>query len=61
MERQSTSIRMTADGKRLLELLAKHLGISQSAVLELSIRAYAASHGVSDKPDVKEQPPDEQS
>jgi len=61
MERQSTSIRMTADGKRLLELLAKHLGISQSAVLELSIRAYAASHGVGDKQDVKEQPPYEQS
>src|SRR5262245_11598171 len=26
MEKQTTSMRMTPDGKRLLELLAKHLG-----------------------------------
>lgn len=36
-----TSIRMTAEGKRLMEMLAKTLGISQSAVLELAIREKA--------------------
>jgi predicted transcriptional regulator len=41
-----TSIRLSADEKRLLAALASTLGISQSAVLALAIRALAQHHGV---------------
>ena len=42
----STSIRISNEAKRLLELAAKRLGITQSAVMELAVREYAARHGI---------------
>lgn len=39
--KKQTSLRMSEEGKRLLELLAEKLGISQAAVLELAIREMA--------------------
>jgi predicted transcriptional regulator len=41
MKKTPTSIRMSDEGKRLLEALAEKLGISQAAVLELAIREMA--------------------
>ena len=41
-----TSVRLSAEAKRLLALLANTLSISQSAVLELAIRAMAKRTGV---------------
>jgi hypothetical protein len=46
MKRKPTSLRMTEEGKRLLELLAEKLGISQAAVLELAIRDMAKKEEV---------------
>lgn len=42
----STSIRISDEAKRLLELAAKRLGITQSAVMELAVREYAARQGI---------------
>jgi len=44
--KQSTSLRLTAEAKRLLALLAKKRGISLSATLELAIRSDAKREGV---------------
>jgi hypothetical protein len=41
MNKRSTSIWLSAEGKRLLGLLAQRMGVSQSAVLELLIREKA--------------------
>jgi predicted transcriptional regulator len=43
-----TSIRYTPEAKRLLELLAKKLGVSQTAVVEMAIREFAEKRGVLD-------------
>jgi predicted DNA-binding protein len=40
-EKRQTSIRMSQEAKRLLEKISKQLGISQSAVIEISIRQLA--------------------
>jgi predicted transcriptional regulator len=40
-KKRLTSIRLSPEAKRLLTLLARTLSISQSAVLELSIREKA--------------------
>jgi hypothetical protein len=40
-KKRLTSIRLSPAGKRLLEVLATQLGISQAAVLEVSIREHA--------------------
>jgi hypothetical protein len=40
-KKQLTSIRLSPLGKRLLEMLAAELGISQTAVLEMCIRGHA--------------------
>ena len=45
--KQLTSMRLSAEAKRLLLLLAQKLGISQSAVHELAIRDKAKQEGVS--------------
>ncbi len=42
-----TSIRLSEEGKQLRKLLAKKLGLSESAVVELAIRKLAESEGVS--------------
>jgi len=41
-----TSVRFSAEAKRLLALLAKKLSISQAAVLELAIREKAKRESV---------------
>ncbi len=41
-----TSVRLSAEAKRLFALLANTLRISQSAALELAIRAMAKLEGV---------------
>ena len=46
MMKKKTSIRYSAEAKDLLEKLAKKMGISQSAVLELAIRALAKQEGI---------------
>ena len=42
-----TSLRLSEDGKQLRKLLAKKLGLSESAVVELAIRKLAEREGVS--------------
>jgi len=46
MNKLLTSIRITEEAKRLRQLLAQKLGVSQSAVLELAIRALAKQEGI---------------
>jgi hypothetical protein len=41
-----TSIRLTPEALRLLKALAKRLGISQAAVMELALRLLAAREEV---------------
>ena len=44
--KQKTSVSLSEDAKRLLELIAKELGISKSDVLELLIREKAKEKGL---------------
>jgi len=46
MTKKKTSIRYSDEAKTLIEKLSKKLGISQSAVLELAIRALAKQEGI---------------
>ncbi len=46
MKRVSVAFRLSDEAKRLLELLARHFGISQTAVLEQAIRALARREGL---------------
>ena len=39
--KHQTSLRLSPEARRLLNLLARHLGVSMSAVLELAIREKA--------------------
>ena len=41
-----TSVRMTPVGKDLSRRLSEHLGVNQSAVLELALRSLAERHGL---------------
>lgn len=43
--KQHTSIRLSPEAKRLIKELAKKLGISQAAVIEMAIRKYAQHEG----------------
>jgi len=42
-----SSIRWSKEGKRLVRVLARKYGISESAVLEMAIRLLAEKEGVS--------------
>jgi predicted transcriptional regulator len=46
MDKKPTSIRLSEEARRLRALLAKKLGVSQSAVLELAIRELARREGI---------------
>jgi predicted transcriptional regulator len=46
VEKVSTSVRLTEEANRLLEVLASRLGVSKSAVLELAIREKAQKEKV---------------
>ena len=39
---------LTPEAKRLMAVIAKKLGVSQSAVLELAIRQFAKNEGIKD-------------
>jgi len=45
-KKKSTSLRLTPEAKRLLEELAKKLGISQAAIIEIAIRRLAETENV---------------
>lgn len=45
-QKTNTSVRLSPEADRLLKELAKKLGVSQSAIIELAIRKYAESEGV---------------
>lgn len=55
MDRKSkpSTIRLTEEGKQLRKLLAKKLGISESAIVELSIREMAEKRGVKTNQDIQ--------
>ena len=44
--KRSTSLRLSDQARELLAKLAKHLGISQTAVLEIAIRKLADMEGI---------------
>ena len=46
MSKNKTSVSLTDEAKRLLALLAKQLGVSQSNLLEIIIREKAESRGI---------------
>jgi predicted DNA-binding protein len=46
MRKKKTSIRLSEEAQILIEQLSKHLGISQSAVLEQAIRVLARREGI---------------
>lgn len=46
MTKKKTSIQISEDAKRLQKLLAEHLGINQTAVIELAIRELAEKKGI---------------
>lgn len=45
-EKISTSIRLTKEGKQIVDRLSKRLGIDKSSVLELAIRELAKKENV---------------
>jgi predicted transcriptional regulator len=44
--KKQTGIRLTDEGRELLEELARKLGVSQTAIMEIAIRKMAANEGV---------------
>jgi len=44
--KHKTSMRLSPDAKQLVTALAATLGISQAAVMELALRAYATRQGL---------------
>jgi predicted transcriptional regulator len=42
-QRSNTSVRLTPEATRLLKELAKKLGVSQTAIIEMAIRKFAKS------------------
>ncbi len=45
-KKQPTSLRLSPEAKRLLAELAKKLGVTQAAIIEMAIRRFAESEGV---------------
>jgi len=45
-KKQPTSLRLSPEAKSLLVELAKKLGVTQAAIVEMAIRRYAKSEGV---------------
>jgi hypothetical protein len=43
-----TSIRYTPEARQLLDLMAKKLGVSQTAIVEMAIREFAEKRGFYD-------------
>ena len=51
--KRQTSLRMSQEAKRLLEEISKKLGITQSAVIEISIRQLAKKEKIEYVPKTK--------
>ncbi len=49
-------VRLTAEGKRLLSLIASEKGVSEAAVVEMAIRLMAKSEGFAQYPTPAEYP-----
>jgi predicted DNA-binding protein len=49
MTKKQAGIRLSDEGKDLLEKLAKHYGVSQAAILEILIRKEARNEGLANK------------
>jgi len=49
----NVSYRLTDDEKKLVELLAKHLGMSETDVIKQAIRKFAKEEGVKVKQDTE--------
>ena len=45
-KKQPTSLRLSPEAKRLLAELARKLGVTQAAIVEMAIRRFAESEGV---------------
>lgn len=43
---KQTSLRLTPEAMALLKLLAKNLGVTQAAIIEMSIREFAEKRNV---------------
>jgi hypothetical protein len=50
MSKEPTSFRLSPDGRRLLGALARRLGVSRTAVLEVLIREKAKQEGIDTVP-----------
>jgi hypothetical protein len=50
MSKEPTSFRLSPDGRRLLGELARRLGVSRTAVLEVLIRQKARQEGIDPAP-----------
>jgi predicted DNA-binding protein len=48
--KKQTGIRLTDDGRQLLEALSKKLGVSQTSVMEMAVRKLAIIEDVTIKP-----------
>jgi hypothetical protein len=44
--KQAMNVRLSAEARRLLDVLSKRDGISRAAVLELAVREYARGKGL---------------
>lgn len=52
--KRSTSMRLSQTADRLIEAVAKKLGVSKAAVMEMAVRAFAEQHGVTDEAAIDE-------
>lgn len=46
MPKKTVSYRLSEEDKQFIELLAKHLGVSETAIIKLAIRKLAKAEGV---------------
>ena len=46
MPKRNVSYRLTDEDKQLIELLAKHLGVSETDIIKLAIRRLAKAEGI---------------
>lgn len=53
-ERISTNYRLSAEGHRIIDSLAKDLGVSRTAVIESAIRQFQQRNALSNLPPLKD-------
>ena len=59
MSKHPVSFRITVTAKYLLAMLAKHFGISKTAIVELAIREKASRHNLAESTQFLPIPPNE--